>query len=317
MWLLRTDAEGDSLWSHSFGGRLWDGARSVVQTPDGGFALAGFTGSYGAGAFDMWLVKTDANGDSLWSRTYGGGSYDEAYALQQTLDGGFILCGYTGSFGDGYENGWLVKTDSAGALEWHHPYGQGLGVHAEDVCQLDDSGYVVSGIYQYESLDAQAWLIRTDGNGDSLWSRQWGDGQVSDANALALSSDGSYVLGGITNRNLHQPGTGDAWLLKTERDPLDGVEHRMSLPYGYSLKVYPNPFNSVCTIAYTLPRSSNVQVIVYDVTGRNVQQLLGGQQEAGVGEVVFDADGLASGVYFARFMVRGIPITSQKLLLLK
>lgn len=107
-------AEGDFLWDHTYGGSDWDEARSVVQTPDGGYALAGMTQSYGAGLQDFWLVKTDAAGDTLWTRTYGGPSYDNANSLIVTEDGGLLLVGSTMSFGAGGYDFWAVKTDENG-----------------------------------------------------------------------------------------------------------------------------------------------------------------------------------------------------------
>ena len=91
---------------------------SVQQTSDGGFILAGFTGSFGAGYFDMYLVKTDASGNEIWSQTFGGSELEQARSVQQTSDGGFILAGITESFGAGNYDMYLVKTDSQGNQEW-------------------------------------------------------------------------------------------------------------------------------------------------------------------------------------------------------
>ena len=111
-------AQPDSLWSRTFGGGDLDVCNSVQQTTDGGYILGGYTYSYGAGYRDFWLVKTDANGDSLWSRTFGGSSIDECWSVQQTTDGGYILGGYTYSYGAGYSDSWLVKTGSEGTPVW-------------------------------------------------------------------------------------------------------------------------------------------------------------------------------------------------------
>jgi hypothetical protein len=103
-------------WSRTYGGTNDDKAYALVQTGDGGFAIAGSTDSFGAGGYDFWLVKTDASGNMQWNKTYGGTGDDEAYALVQTGDGGYALAGYTESFGAGHYDFWLVKTDAGGLV---------------------------------------------------------------------------------------------------------------------------------------------------------------------------------------------------------
>ena len=103
-------AQPDSLWSRTFGGWNLDLCYSVQQTPDGGYILGGCTASYGAGSYDFWLVKVDENGDSLWSRPFGGSDDDFCYSIQQSTDGGYVLAGRTRSFGAGAGDFWLVKT---------------------------------------------------------------------------------------------------------------------------------------------------------------------------------------------------------------
>ena len=112
--LLKTDANGNQIWSRTFGGAEYDDCQSVQQTWDGGFILAGRTESFGAGNKDFWMVKTDINGDSLWSRTFGGTLAEYCYSVQQTTDGGYMLAGHTRSFGWACPNFWLVKTDENG-----------------------------------------------------------------------------------------------------------------------------------------------------------------------------------------------------------
>jgi len=108
--VIKTDADGDSLWSRFYGGFGRSECRSIVQTPDGGYALAGTTNSFGAGGNDYWLLRINATGDSLWSCTFGGEGDDYCYSVAQTSDGGFALAGYTNSFGAGGNDVWLVKT---------------------------------------------------------------------------------------------------------------------------------------------------------------------------------------------------------------
>ncbi|MCX6601257.1 MAG: hypothetical protein NT025_06815, partial [bacterium] len=109
-WLVTTDSGGNRPWSRTFGGSYNEICYSVQQTADGGYILGGLTQPFGFGNDDFWLVKTNPYGDSLWSRTFGGSYNDDCYSVQQTADGGYILGGYTISFGAGSRDFWLVKT---------------------------------------------------------------------------------------------------------------------------------------------------------------------------------------------------------------
>ena len=95
VYLIKTNASGDSLWTRTYGGTSLDLGFAVQQTSDGGYIIAGYTASFGAGTRDVYLIKTDASGDTLWTRTYGGAHDDEGQSVQQTDDGGYIIAGYT------------------------------------------------------------------------------------------------------------------------------------------------------------------------------------------------------------------------------
>lgn len=111
---IAANAAAKDKWTRTFGDKADDWAYSVQQTEDGGYIVAGWTGSYGAGNSDAWLIKTDANGNMLWSKTFGGGVADWAYSVQQTKDGGFIIAGNTYFFGANGSDAWLIKTDANG-----------------------------------------------------------------------------------------------------------------------------------------------------------------------------------------------------------
>ena len=167
IFFIKTDASGNVQWTKTYGGTDWDDAYSVQHTSDGGYIVAGETYSFGAGWSDIFFIKTDASGNVQWAKTYGGTNYDEAYSVQQTSDGGYILAGYTQSFGAGYGDIFLVKTDANGNVQWAKTYGGTSSDWASSVQQTSDGGYIVAG---YTSSFGAGWsdifLIKTDANGN-------------------------------------------------------------------------------------------------------------------------------------------------------
>ncbi len=123
IYLFKTNEIGDTLWTKTYGGFSFDRASSILQTSDSGFVICGYTSSFGAGSFDLFLVKCDANGDLIWSKTYGGIQNDIGNWVDQTSDGGYIIAGSTESFGAGYKDVYLIKTDANGDTVWTKTYG--------------------------------------------------------------------------------------------------------------------------------------------------------------------------------------------------
>ena len=214
-WLVKTDSAGNALWNKTYGGTGDDGAVDLVQTADGGYALAGDTRSYGAGDYDFWLVKTDVSGNAQWNRTYGGTGNDRAETLVQTADGGYALAGHTTSFGAGDYDSWLVKTDYAGNMQWNKTYGGTNTDSASSMVQTSDGGYALAGWRGGSVLyGSWAWLVKTDSSGSELWSNTYGGSRVDEARSVVQTSDGGYALAGYTYS--YGAGNGDFWLVKAD-----------------------------------------------------------------------------------------------------
>ena len=324
-WLVKTDESGDSVWSRTYGGSSHDVCYSVIQTLDGGFALCGFTRSYGPAApfgSNMWLVRTDDAGDTLWTRTFGGVSGSECNTVEQTSDGGFLLGGHTWSFGIGtpeYDNVYLVKTDSNGEVEWTQTLG---GVYS-DVCrqvrQTEDGGYILGGITSSFGIGApaysNAWVIRVDADGDSVWSCTFGGNNTDQCFSIIESSDGEFVVGGFTfSYGQGTPGYPNMWLMKV--GTANYAEEPEKPTDYYLLESYPNPFNSATTVSFTVPISARVQLAVYDATGREVEILADESFAAGTHELTWRCEECTSGVYLLR-MRSGDFQQAQRVMLLK
>ncbi|RJS68305.1 hypothetical protein CW714_10330, partial [Methanophagales archaeon] len=213
---LVAKAPPEEAWNKTFGGTNWDEARSVQQTSDGGYIIAGFTESYGAGKRDFWLVKTDSNGNEEWNKTFGGTDRDAAYSVQQTSDGGYIIAGYTESYGAGYDDFWLVKTDSNGNEEWNKTFGGISSDWAYSVQQTSDGGYILAGYtWSYGAgKRCDFWLVKTDFEGNEEWNKTFGGTDWDEASSVQQTSDGGYIIAGGTRS--YGAGRCDFWLVKTD-----------------------------------------------------------------------------------------------------
>jgi hypothetical protein len=168
MYLIKTDADGNELWSRTFGGTGHDFGESVQQTSDGGYIVAGLMDMFGAGGGDVWLIKTAANGDEVWSRTFGGSGRDEARSVQQTTDGGYIVAGVMDLLGAGGGDVCLIKTAANGDEVWSRTFGGSEADRASSVQQTSDGGYIVAGSTQsFKAAESDVYLIKTDQNGNA------------------------------------------------------------------------------------------------------------------------------------------------------
>jgi uncharacterized delta-60 repeat protein len=197
--VLKLNSSGDLVWSKTYGGSGADVPCGIQQTSDGGYIVAGYTESFGAGSRDFLVLKLDSAGAVQWAKTYGGSGYDHLYSIQQTSDGGYIVAGDTKSYGAGSSDILVVKLNSTGDLEWAKTYGGTSSDDAYSIQQTSEGGYIVAGItLSYGAYDVL--IIKLNSIGDLEWARTFGDSYWNEVNGIRQTSDNGYILAGTTER---------------------------------------------------------------------------------------------------------------------
>jgi len=210
----RLDAAGNKLWRKNYGGNQRDHGLRVVQTADGGFAFIGYSSSYTNGAYDFLVYRVDAAGNKLWRKNYGGDDEDFGQFIQQTADGGYILCGITTSYvheppaprgASGPEPDILVyKTDAAGNKLWRKNYGGTDNEYGYDIRQTADGGFVFCGDTEsYTHGDVDMIVYKVDAAGNKQWRKNYGGTDYDAASYVVPCTDGGYYLVGSTQSYTH------------------------------------------------------------------------------------------------------------------
>jgi predicted secreted protein len=215
VWLVKTDAVGNMEWNRTYGGLANDLGINVAQTSDGGYAVAGYTSSFGAGGIDFWLIKTDAAGNMQWNRTYGGPGSDYCFNVVQTSDGGYAVAGPTNSFGAGNYDIWLVKTDAAGNMQWNKTHG-GTGMEWMDqMIPTVVGGYAIAGFTNsFGAGSSDVWLVKTDALGNMEWNKTYGGPGSDNGFHLTQTAEGGYAIIGSTSS--FGAGGNDVWAIQTD-----------------------------------------------------------------------------------------------------
>lgn len=427
VFVVKTDAGGDTLWMRSYGGASLDYGHGICGTDDGAYVVAGYTMSFGAGREDVYLLKIDAGGDTLWTRTYGTTGVDEAKAVCFTGDGYIVAAGQTEPSGVGPGDLYVLKVDSDGDTVWTRTFGGSGSDWAEGVCEMADGTYGISGTTGSFNTTRDAYILKVDPSGSLVWEdnlgldtqyredygmrlyamadsgmvaagwrtdqdtfdpcqltfmrkdsggltgsyRKYSDPYIEYGCSVCETSDNGFLLcGAAKNDTTHRndlllvkriQGTGwawaqtiggegsdwgcsvveiqpghyliagqtessgsgsfDGWLLHMREDDADAPTGAVSRGRVRLAAPSPNPFTPAATLRFSLPRAMEVEIAVYDITGRRIAMLIDGRTGPGQHTVTWSGrdDGgaeVSPGVYIARLKA-GTTALSRKLVKVK
>lgn len=294
MMLVKTDSDGDMSWSRMYGGGQYEAGTDVVQTPDEGFLLLGWTRSFGAGQKDWYLVRTDAQGNEQWHKTYGDSNNQSGSSIADGPSGSYVLVG-----GGGQGNGRIIRIDSEGNIIWQQTYAhpEGTGSNYLFDCLVNpDSTIVATGLTNNSADGDAGWLLKADSEGNLLWQRKYNHNQYTDLfYGVLATDDGGFLLSGqaINDETNGQ----DAWLLKVDSigcpypNCTVGIEEEEKT---VMVDVWPNPVVDVLNIEVLDP-SAKLTITVTDMCGRQFPLSKG--VPAGRGIHTEDVSAWPSGIY--------------------
>ena len=200
--LFKTDSMGQLIWSKTYGGGSNDGAVHMIETSDHGYALVGTTQSIGAGSDDILFIRTDENGDTLFTRSYGSSESEVGISIAEVPSGGFVICGKQTRIVGGFSlaDGILLRTDASGDLLWTNLYGDSLWEELESVAVNPDESIVSCGaITTYGAGKYDVLCLKTNSTGDVDWAKAYGGAEVDASYGILINSDSSYTISGYTN----------------------------------------------------------------------------------------------------------------------
>ena len=222
VYLIKIDTDGNKLWEKTFGGPCADQGNSVQQTTDGGYIIAGTFISWNLAGDcdspDVYLIKTDVSGDKMWEKTFGGPGDDRGYSVQQTADGGYIIVGYSDSFGVvNNDDVYIIKINASGDKIWEKTFGGSRPEIGYSVQQTSDGGYIIAGGTQSFGAGVQdVYLIKTDSTGNEIWYKTFGGSNPDYAESIEQTADEGYVIVGHTSS--FGQSSQQIYLIKTDTD---------------------------------------------------------------------------------------------------
>lgn len=314
-WVLKVDAQGEIAWQRTLGGRYADILKTVVETPDGGYLLGGISNSpesgdktdSNLGEFDFWIVKLDAEGETLWQRTIGGEADDHLVDITLTDSKKILIAGYTNSgvsFDKEVSNrgsdtdAWVILLDEQGGQLWQKTYNIDSYTLLTSVTKTSDSAFVLGGYSQKGLLhktkkgtvNSDYFALKIDSLGEQKWKRELGSSSRDVLSKIVETRDGGYILAGTSDGKVSKSkqsgnvGLEDFWIVKLGDEDKDKKPKRL-------IEAYPNPTNNVTNVLVGFDFDRGTATLV-DIAGRQLQHF-----EIHSRTVPLSLQGLPIGIY--------------------
>jgi len=320
-WVVKLDSLGNLLWQKCIGGTADDEALSIIENSSGGYTVAGRTSSkdgdivgYHGGDFDALVFTLDSVGNTKWVKCYGGDSIEHFHSIIQTPDKGYAVSGHTNSMngdvtGDhGGEDGWVVKLDSAGNIQWEKSLGGSAVDGIYSIKLTKEGGYIGAGFSSSTDGDVSGchgeddmWIVKLNTVGNIEWQKCLGGSQSENANSIALTSDDGYAIAGFSTSNdgdvTGYHGGQDAWIVKL------AAVNNVSLKQNdhNDIVLSANPVHNTMSISYSLDKRTFVKLEICNLLGQNVQAVEADIEDAGTHIQYADLSAHPVGSYFVRF----------------
>jgi len=205
----------DTLWTRFYGGSSYDIGYSVCESHDFNYLVTGYTSSFG-NAQDVYFLKLNTDGDSVWTRKWGGYAFDGAHHVIETADSGYLLIGYTESYGAGGKDLYLLKSDQTGNLQWYKTYGGSLQDCGYYIHDNNDGTFLLLGYRDGPSgwYKGDIWILKIDSAGDTIWTKSYGGTNEEWAMSMVPAENGNFIISGVSNS--FGSGGKDSWILKID-----------------------------------------------------------------------------------------------------
>jgi len=211
---INHETEKKEEWEVTLGGNKDEAGWYVLSIKEGGCLVTGYTVSYGSGESDIWIVKFDENGNEIWNKTFGGAGAERGKAIQNTPDG-YVVVGTTNSYGNGYDDIWIIKLDTNGNEIWNKTFGGPDNDTGRSITLNDDMYVILGETWSYGSGKSDFWLIKTDSQGNEIWNKTYGGSEEDQGRSMVYTDDG-YVLSGGTKSYGNEDE--DMWILKVDEE---------------------------------------------------------------------------------------------------
>ena len=256
VYLVKLDSMGQILWQKTFGGFANDVGKSVIQVPDSGYIVAGFTSSFGAGGYDAYILRTDKAGTLIWQKTFGGSDWDFAYDLVYTPDADIAVIGSTSSFGAGKNDGFVLKYDFLGNLIWHKEFGGVEDDELKSIIKTNDNFLATVGYTQSKGdINGDGYFLKLNLNGDTLFTKTFGAQYKDYANDLVQKVNNDYVVCGAKTYSLNAKTS--SLMYSIDQNGLFLWEHHNQ--YNSTLD---ESYSSICNVAFQTSYNAYIRNIV-------------------------------------------------------